>query len=89
MSILFFKADPSANVQWPVVDMDATPSFTVVALHNDLDPDASVHDGFSYIGAYGVEADIKNWASTQPITAISKAALPDPASFFPAPFNEA
>jgi hypothetical protein len=91
MDFRFYKADPepTANVQWPAVDPDTDPTFTLVALQRDADPDANTHDGFDYFGAYGVGDDIDAWAGGQPVTAIAKDQLPNPVTFYPAPFNEA
>lgn len=91
MDFRFFKADPepATNVQWPARDPGVEPSFTLVALHRDADPDANIHDGFDYFGAYGVGDDIDAWADEQPVTAITKGQLPNPVTFYPAPFNEA
>jgi hypothetical protein len=91
MDFRFFKADPepTANVQWPAIDPGTEPTFTLVALQRDADPDSNTHDGFDYFGAYGVGDDIDAWAAGQPVTAITKAELPNPVTFYPAPFNEA
>lgn len=91
MDFRFYKAQPEGqvNVQWPAYAPDVDPPFVVVALHRDADPDAHVHDGHDYIGAYGTGKDIDAWAGSQPLTAIAKADLPDPVSFYPAPFPAA
>jgi hypothetical protein len=90
MDIRFFKAAPDANVQFPSMPNDGSePDFVVVALENTLDPDANNHTGFDYFGAYGVGDDIDAWAGGQPVTAITKTQLPNPVTFYPAPFNEA
>lgn len=91
MDFRFYKADPEpgTNVQWPEQDPGAEPTFTLVALQRDADPDANTHDGFDYFGAYGVGDDIDAWAGGQPVTAIDKGQLPNPVTFYPAPFNEA
>jgi hypothetical protein len=91
MDFRFYKADPEpgTNVQWPEQDPGAEPTFTLVALQRDADPDANTHDGFDYFGAHGVGDDIDAWAGGQPVTAITKDQLPSPVTFYPAPFNEA
>lgn len=91
MDFRFYKADPEpgTNVQWPQQELDTEPTFTLVALQRDADPDSNTHDGFDYFGAYGVGVDIDAWADGQPVTAITKDQLPNPVTFYPAPFNEA
>jgi hypothetical protein len=91
MDFRFFKADPEpgTNVQWPAQEPGVEPTFTLVALQRNADPDANTHDGFDYFGAYGDGDDIDIWADDQPVTAISKDGLPSPVTFYPAPFNEA
>lgn len=90
MEFRFFKAAPDANVQWPTFAPDSEPDFTVVVLENTLDPDANNHTGFDFIGAYGVDGTlIDAWATTAGLTAVATAALPNPLTFYPAPFNEA
>lgn len=89
MNFRFFKADPTANVQWPAQAPGVEPSFTVVALQRNADPDANNHTGFDYFGAYGDGADIDDWADDQPVVTISKNELPAPVTFYPSPFNQA
>lgn len=91
MDIQFFKAapEPVANVQWPQQIPGVEPTFVLVTLQRDADPDANTHDGFDYFGAYGEGADIEAWSDGQPVTAITKGQLPSPVTFYPAPFNEA
>lgn len=89
MTISFFKADPTANVQWPQSNPGEEPTLLVVALQRDADPDATNRDGFDYFGASGATAAITAWAGSQPLTAVAKTALPKPPTFFPAPFSEA
>lgn len=91
MDFRFYKSLPEGqvNVQFPVSEMGIDSSFVVIALHRDADPDASLHDGHDYFGAYGKGSDIDAWASGQPVSAIAKSDLPDPVSFYPAPFSKA
>jgi hypothetical protein len=90
MDIRFFKAAPDANVQFPSMPNDGSePDFVVVALENTLDPDANNHTGFDFFGAYGDGDAIDSWATDQGITAVSQGDLPNPITFYPAPFNEA
>lgn len=91
MDFRFYKAEPepTALVQFPSFWMDVEPTFTVVALQRDADPDANTHDGFDYFGAYGDGTDIDTWSADQPVTTITKDQLPNPVAFYPAPFNEA
>ena len=58
MDFRFYKADPEpgTNVQWPEQDPGTEPTFTLVALQRDADPDANTHDGFDYFGAYNFRA---------------------------------
>lgn len=93
MDFRFYHADPepTANVQWPAApqEQDEEPAFVLVALERNSDPDARVHDGFDYYGAYGDAAAIEAWAADQPVVAIEPADFPVPLSFYPAPFNQA
>lgn len=92
MDFRFFKAqpEPQANVQFPVQPLDdENPDFAVIALERTNDPDANNHTGFDYFGGYGDGAAIDAWAAGQPVTAVAKAELPNPLTFYPAPFNEA
>lgn len=90
MDYRFYKAlpEPQATVQWPEqVDLDTEPSFTLIALERTNDPDSNNHTGFDFFGAYGDGDVIDSWASTQDVTAITKSELPNPVTFYPAPFN--
>lgn len=91
MDFRFYKADPApgTNVEWFAWEPGVEPPFTLAALQRNADPDANTHDGFDYFGAYGDAFEIENWASTQPVAAITKSQLPNPVTFYPAPFNEA
>jgi hypothetical protein len=90
MDFRFYKAlpEPEALVQWPQNEnFDEEPEFVLVALERTNDPDGNNHTGFDYFGAYGNGAAIDSWASTQDVTAIAKSELPNPVTFYPAPFN--
>jgi hypothetical protein len=91
MDFRFYKALPDASVQWPSVSMDdeQEPDFVLIALERTNDPDANNHTGFDFFGAYGSGTAIDAWGTGQPVTAVAKAALPNPITFYPAPFNEA
>ena len=90
MDFRFYKAAPDANVQFPPMPDDGSePDFVVVALENTLDPDARNHTGFDFFGAYGDGIAIDGWFASQGMTDISKSELPNPVTFYPAPFNEA
>jgi hypothetical protein len=89
MDFRFFKAVPEASVQFPVAPIDGEPDFVLIALERTNDPDANNHTGFDYFGAYGTGAVIDAWAADQPVTAVPKNQLPNPLTFYPAPFNEA
>lgn len=92
MDFRFFKAqpEPQANVQFPAPPTDGQePDFLLIALERTNDPDANNHTGFDFFGAYGDGAAIDAWAAGQPVTAVAKADLPNPLTFYPAPFNEA
>lgn len=92
MDFRFYKAspEPTANVQWPDAPPEGEePSFVLVALERNSDPDARVHDGSDYYGAYGDAAAMDAWAAGQPVSAIAPAEFPLPLSTYPAPFNEA
>jgi hypothetical protein len=91
MDFRFYKALPEASIQWPSPSMDeeSEPTFMVIALERTNDPDANNRTGFDYFGAYGTGASIDAWANEQPVETISKANLPNPITFYPAPFNEA
>jgi hypothetical protein len=90
MDFRFFKAVPEASVQfpgWP--EGDEEPDFVLIALERTNDPDANNHTGFDYFGAYGDGGAIDAWAGEQPVDAVAKKDLPNPLTFYPAPFNEA
>jgi hypothetical protein len=92
MDIRFFKAqpEPQANVQFPAPPADGQEAdFVLIALERTNDPDAKNQTGFDFFGAYGSASAITAWAADQSVTAVAKAALPNPLTFYPAPFNEA
>ena len=92
MDIRFFKAqpEPQANVQFPAAPPNGEdPAFVVIALERTNDSDANNHTGFDFFGAYGSGSAIDAWAADQPVTAVAKGDLPNPLTFYPAPFNEA
>jgi hypothetical protein len=90
MDLRFYKAAPDAAIEWPQSSPDSEPDFVLVALENTLDPDANNHTGFDFYGAYGEDGSlIDAWAADQSVEAVDKNALPDPLTFYPAPFNEA
>lgn len=90
MDFRFYKATPEASVNWPVSSPDSEPDFVLVALENTLDPDSNNHTGFNFYGAYGDDGSlIDAWAVDQEVEAVDKNSLPDPITFYPAPFNEA
>jgi hypothetical protein len=91
MDFRFYKALPDASVQWPSVSMDdeQEPDFVLIALERTNDPDASNRTGFDFFGAYGDGDAIDAWADGQPVTAATKAELPNPITFYPAPFTQA
>jgi len=91
MDFRFFKAlpEPQANVQFPSPpDDDQEPAFVLLALERTNDPDANNHTGFDYFGAYGSGSAIDGWAADQPVTVVATGDLPNPLTFYPAPFNE-
>ena len=69
--------------------LGSDPDLVLIGLENTLDLDALNHNGFNYYGAYGDGSTIDTWSSAQPLEVISKDELPDPITFFPAPFNQA
>ena len=69
--------------QWPQGDL-----FTLVALQRDADPDATEHTGYDYLGAYGDQSAIEEWAEDQNIELVGAELLPNPVSFYPTPFNQ-
>ena len=88
MDIRFFKAVPEANVQFPVTPIDDEPEFALIALERTNDPDANNHTGHDFFGAYGSGSVIDAWAVGQPVTAVVTGDLPNPLTFYPAPFSE-
>lgn len=88
MDFRYFKAAPDAPLEWPTSDPGSEPGFVLVALERTNDPDANNHTGFDFFGAYGTGAAIDAWATGQPVTAVTKDQLPNPVTFYPAPFNE-
>ena len=90
MNFRFYRAQPGAAVAWPQAAPGAEAAFVLIALENTLDPDANNHTGFDFFGAYGGDGSlIDAWAANQAIEAISKSGLPNPVTFYPAPFHEA
>lgn len=89
MDFRYFKAAPDASLEWPTSDPGSEPDFVLVALERTNDPDANNHTGFDFFGAYGDGALIDTWASTQVLSVIDVAGLPNPVTYYPAPFNEA
>lgn len=91
MDFRFYKALPNVSVQWPSASMDdeQEPVFVLIALERTNDPDANNHTGFDYFGAYGDGDAIDGWAATQPVEEVEQDDLPNPLTFYPAPFNEA
>ena len=92
MDFRFYKAlpEPQANVQFPAPpEDDQDPAFVLIALERTNDPDANNHTGFDFFGAYGSGSAIDAWEGGQPVTAVTKNQLPNPITFYPAPFNEA
>jgi hypothetical protein len=89
MDFRYFKATPDAPLAWPVQPEGQEPDFVLVALERTNDPDANSHTGFDFFGAYGDGAAIDTWAADQSVDAINAAALPNPVTYYPAPFNEA
>lgn len=90
MDFRYFKAlpEPGANVQWPQHDnFETEPPFVLVVLERTNDPDSNNHTGFDYFGAYGDGAAIDAWADNQPVTVIQESGLPNPVTFYPAPFS--
>lgn len=89
MDFRYFKAAPDAPLEWPTSDPGSEPDFVLVALERTNDPDANNHTGFDFFGAYGDGVAIDAWAADQPVDAITTAGLPNPVTYYPAPFNEA
>jgi hypothetical protein len=92
MDFRFYKAlpEPEVNIQFPQWPQgDEEPDFVLIALERTNDPDANNHTGFDFFGAYGDGTAIDAWATGQPVTAIATGNLPNPITFYPAPFNEA
>jgi hypothetical protein len=92
MDFRFYKAlpEPQANVQFPSwPEGDEEPDFVLIALERTNDPDAKNHTGFDFFGAFGDGAAMNQWAEPQPIETITSNDLPEPITFYPAPFNEA
>jgi hypothetical protein len=90
MDFRFFKTQAGVFLEGPPSSsLGSDPDFVLICLENTLDPDALNHTGFNYYGAYGDGSTIDTWSSAQPLEVISKDELPDPITFFPAPFNQA
>lgn len=89
MDFRFYRATPDANVQFPAFGIDGDPPFTLVVLQRSGEPDTAATDGWDYFGAYGLGSEIDTWAAGQPVTALVSNELPNPPTFYPAPFNEA
>jgi len=95
MEIRLYRALPEhlgPAVQPPSSDEPGQPLVAVVCLERDADPDANNHTGYDYWGAYSeVGEDIDAWETANPdaLTPIDYTELPNPVTFYPAPFNEA
>jgi hypothetical protein len=79
MDYRFYKSafEPEVDITWPSMDsLEQDPPFVVIALERHKM--SVVQDGYDYFGAYGDGDLIDAWAADQPITAISKADLPEP-----------
>ena len=79
MDFRFYKSEfePAVDIAWPTADsLERDPPFAVIALERHRV--SAIQDGYDYFGAYGDGDLIDAWAADQPITAISKADLPEP-----------
>ena len=93
MDIRFFRhispAPGDPEPQWPQWPADVEPTFSLVALQRDADPDALEHDGYDYLGGYGDAAAMDAWAAEQGVDVIGTDELPNPLAFYPPPFSDA
>lgn len=93
MEIRLYRALPEhlgPAVQPPDLDEDGQPMVTVVCFERDADPDANNYTGYDYWGAYGGDAGLlDSWeaANTDALTPIDYTELPNPVTFYPAPFH--
>ena len=93
MEIRLYKAlpeDQGPSVQPPSSDEDGNPVIGVTCLERNADPDANNHTGSDYWGAYGdLGEDLDSWedANTGTLTRIDYTELPNPVTFYPAPFS--
>jgi hypothetical protein len=92
VEIRFYRSvpEPVVCVQPPASDEDGESLFVLVCLERHADPDANNHTGYDYWGVYGDDSSlIEAWADPQAIEEIGHDELPNPITFYPAPFNEA
>lgn len=93
MEIRLYRALPEhlgPAVQPPASDEAGQPLVTVICLERDADPDANNHTGYDYWGAYSeVGEDIDAWeaANSDTLSPIDYTELPNPVTFYPAPFH--
>ena len=93
MEIRLYRALPEhlgPAVQPPATDEDSHPAVSIVCLERDADPDANNHTGYDYWGAYADEGELLDaWeaANTNTLEPIDYTELPNPVTFYPAPFS--
>lgn len=94
MEIRLYRALPEhlgPAVQPPSSDELGQPLVSVVCLERDADPHANNHTGYDYWGAYAEDSELLDaWESgpnANTLTRIDYTELPDPVTFYPAPFS--
>ena len=94
MEIRLYKAlpeDQGPSVQPPASDEDGNPVIGVTCLERNAYPDANNHTGYDYLGAYAEDGELLSaWESgpnANTLTRIDYTELPNPVTFYPAPFS--
>lgn len=94
MEIRLYKALPEGQgpaVQPPASGESENPAVTVICLERHTDPDANNHTGYDYWGAYVDKGNLLDaWESgpnSSVLTRIEYTELPNPITFYPAPFS--
>ena len=94
MEIRLYRAlpeDQGPAVQPPQFDESGTPIIGVICLERNADPHANNHTGYDYWGAYAEDgALLDSWESgpnSNALERIEYTELPNPVTFYPAPFG--
>jgi hypothetical protein len=94
MKIRLYKALPEEQgpaVQPPASDESGNPVVVVTCLERNSDPDGNNHTGYDYWGAYAENGEpLDAWESgpnSNVLVRIEYTELPNPVTYYPAPFS--